>query len=125
MRGAFWPAHCNTVLFGIALAQGDGQAILLTGTALLGFCIGVFSGGLCIEWHNTQAIWTRQRIVVLVLDVALLVLFGTIWLAAGVEPHPKIAWFLLLCATLAMGLQSALALSLPFQVFPQPISQAR
>ena len=104
----------NTVLLSIALAQGDGSAALRSGIALLGFCVGVFGGGLCIEWKQKRPGWTPHRVIVLALDVALLAVFTTIWLAVGAQSKPDITWFLLVLSTFAMGMQSALALSLAF-----------
>lgn len=104
----------NTVLLGIAIARGDTGATLRSSVALIGFCIGVFTGGLCIEWQQKQPKWTPHRIVVLALDAALLIMFTTLWLAVGSQPFPDIKWLLLLCSTFAMGMQSALTLSLAF-----------
>ena len=104
----------NTVLLGIALARGDVEESLRAAVALVGFCIGVFVGGLCIEWQQKQPKWTPHRIVVLVLDAALLIMFTALWLAFGAQPLPEIKWLLLLCSTFAMGMQSALTLSLAF-----------
>lgn len=102
----------NTVLLGIALSQGDYRRMLLTSVTLGGFCLGAFGGGWCLFGHGKQALWTGRRMVVVMAETALLVAFGAIWLGLGAPPHPSLAWLLLLCASLAMGLQSVLALSL-------------
>lgn len=104
----------NTVLLSIALAQGDTPAAMRSGIALLGFCLGVFAGALCIEWKQKQAKWTFRRKLVLYLDSVLLVVFTTLWFAVGAHPEPRITWLLLVLSTVAMGIQSALALSLAF-----------
>lgn len=102
----------NTVLFAIAISLGDGKTMLLTGMTLAGFCVGAFCGGLLVEWHRRQSIWTPRRVIILATDTALLVAFSVVWLTTGLQLNPPIDWLLIMLATVAMGLQSILLLAL-------------
>lgn len=90
----------NTVLLGIALGEGDGEAILRTAMSVGGFLAGVLVAALILRGLRTG--WQPRVNVVLGLEVAVLVLAAILWGPLGV-----IALIALISA--AMGLQSAAA----------------
>src|SRR5262245_48074699 len=55
----------NTVLLGLALAQGESLAALRSIIALLGFAIGVFAGAIIVERESEPAEWPAAVTVAL------------------------------------------------------------
>ena len=51
----------NTVLLGLALAQGEALAALRSILALIGFAIGVFAGAIIVERESYPAEWPSRR----------------------------------------------------------------
>src|SRR5262249_10539668 len=69
----------NTVLLGLALAQGEllaaGRSIL----ALLGFALGVTVGATIVERDESESEWPRAVTAALGLEAAILAVFAVVW----------------------------------------------
>jgi uncharacterized membrane protein YoaK (UPF0700 family) len=105
----------NTVLFGMAIAQGNWLAMLRSLLALLGFSLGVLSGTFLIRhnYEQHEQDWTPQLTRALVAEACLLLLFGLIWAFILRVPQRGLVDNLLIAlSALAMGLQSTTILSL-------------
>ena len=97
----------NTVLLGLALAQGEllaaGRSIL----ALLGFALGVTAGAMVVERDESESEWPRAVTAALGLEAAILAVSAVVWHlkdpALGVHNVPVL---IVLLGT-AMGVQAA------------------
>jgi uncharacterized membrane protein YoaK (UPF0700 family) len=105
----------NTVLFGLAIAQGDWPDILRSLISMLGFSLGALGGTLLVERNYEQngGRWLPQVLLALGIEAALLLVFALGWPLVNAKRtiHP-VADMLLALSALAMGQQSAIALSL-------------
>jgi uncharacterized membrane protein YoaK (UPF0700 family) len=97
----------NTVLLGIALGQGKWVNALLTGSAIMSFCVGALLTSLLLT-HRQPGVWTAQVTRMFGIEWALLLLFSLLWL---ITQAPRsfllITILLIILASLAMGIQSA------------------
>lgn len=96
----------NTALFAIALVKGDGSGVARSGTALVGFCLGV-AVGVLTRGPAAEQLWlVRVRWTV---AIGLLALVGLAvgWTLAGPKPTGSALYPLIGAAAIAMGLQSA------------------
>lgn len=96
----------NTVLLGIALAGGDGRALLQHALAIVGFMGGAAFG----TWvgHGRDARSGLRR--GLAVEIALLVVVAAGWTLSGdATPGPAVREGLIAAASAAMGVQSAAA----------------
>lgn len=105
----------NTVLFGLAIAQGNWLAMQRSLIAMVGFSLGVIAGTLLVERNYAQRVptWTPQTIRALVVESGVLLIFALGWSLPGlVTSGSLLARALLGISALAMGQQSATVLSL-------------
>src|SRR5499433_507007 len=68
----------NTVLLGLALAQGQVLAALRSIIALMGFAIGVFIGAIFVERDSQPVEWPEAVTGALVVEATILGLFSAI-----------------------------------------------
>src|SRR2546430_1251564 len=68
----------NTVLLGLALAQGEVLAALRSIVALTGFSIGVFVGAIIVERESEPAEWPAAVTVALSVEAAMLGIFPAV-----------------------------------------------
>lgn len=94
----------NTILFAVALAQGDWRTGIDSGVSVASFLLGALGGALLLA----RAGWCVAR--VLAIEVAVLAGAGILWLVRG--PHPGLATDIIGAAAGAMGLQSSVMLHL-------------
>ncbi len=105
----------NTVLFGLAIAQGNWPEVLRSLISMLGFSLGVLGGTLLVErnYEQNRGRWMPQVLLALVIEAALLLVFALGWPLANASRaiHP-VTDVLLALSALAMGQQSAIVVSL-------------
>lgn len=105
----------NTVLFGLAIAQGNWLEMLRSLISMLGFSLGALGSTLLVERNYEQngGRWLPQVLLALGIEAALLLVFALSWPLVNARRtlHP-VADVLLALSALAMGQQSAIALSL-------------
>src|ERR1700746_2593899 len=74
----------NTVLLGLALAQGEVLAALRSILALVGFSVGVFVGALIVERESQPPDWPAVVTNAIALEAVFLAIFaGTSFLTGG------------------------------------------
>src|SRR5262245_5866467 len=73
----------NTVLLGLALAQGELLAAWRSILALLGFVAGAAVGALIVERRPRDGTWTSAVTGALALEAVLLAVFGWFWHLSG------------------------------------------
>jgi uncharacterized membrane protein YoaK (UPF0700 family) len=95
----------NTVHLGMATGYGSLVDIGHSGSALLGFLLGVAAGASIVERDDSPTPWPRAVNVALVCELVLLAITAAIWAAAGAKA-PSTTDGLLLALGLAMGMQS-------------------
>lgn len=102
--GHAFPANMtgNTVLIGVAVAQGDGQAGLRSAVVLAGFAAGVASGVMLRDRRE----WPLNAAAPLLLQSALMLAVIAVWAALGLTGG-AVRYPLLGAMGAAMGLQSA------------------
>jgi uncharacterized membrane protein YoaK (UPF0700 family) len=96
----------NTVLLGLALAQGEVLAALRSILALIGFTIGVFAGAIVVERESEPAEWPVVVTVALTFETLILAIFtatSTVFDTNGGIIIP----LLIALSAFAMGIQSA------------------
>jgi uncharacterized membrane protein YoaK (UPF0700 family) len=97
----------NLALFGVAVAQRNGELAINGGVALAGYGIGVLGGAaLARTPRDGQPTWPRQVTVTLALELLVLAGFSGGWLAE--DGHPSGGWqpVLLVVVSAAMGMQA-------------------
>jgi uncharacterized membrane protein YoaK (UPF0700 family) len=97
----------NTVLLGLALAQGEVLAALRSIVALIGFSIGVFVGAMIVERESQPAEWPAAVTAALAVETVFLALFSGISFLMSSGSSAGVVYFLILLLALAMGIQSA------------------
>jgi uncharacterized membrane protein YoaK (UPF0700 family) len=105
----------NTVLLGLGAVQGDGEAVLRAGLALIGFLAGGAVGAWVVQRAPDRAVWPRG--VTIALGLEWLLLAATALAALPLTPDPAAAGpdtadliaALIVLSALAMGVQSAAA----------------
>jgi uncharacterized membrane protein YoaK (UPF0700 family) len=97
----------NTVLLGLALAQGEALAALRSILALIGFSVGVFVGAMIVERESQPPEWPAVVTNALALETAILGVFAGTSLLIGGARTAGITYFLIFLLALAMGIQSA------------------
>jgi uncharacterized membrane protein YoaK (UPF0700 family) len=96
----------NTVLLGLALAQGEALAALRSILALIGFTIGVFAGALIVDRESEPAEWPAAVTTALAFETLILAMFA----AASTlfdSTRAVIIYLLIIMSAFAMGIQSA------------------
>jgi uncharacterized membrane protein YoaK (UPF0700 family) len=96
----------NTVLLGLALAQGEVLAALRSILALIGFAIGVFVGAIIVERESDPAEWPAAVTAALIFETVILIVFATIFILLG-NSRAGIVYLLIILSAVAMGMQSA------------------
>ena len=96
----------NTVLLGLALAQGEVLAALRSILALIGFAIGVFAGAIIVERESEPAEWPAAVTGALAFETFVLAIFAA---ASTVFDSTRavIIYLLIILSAFAMGIQSA------------------
>ncbi|MGH7770598.1 MAG: YoaK family protein [Candidatus Binatia bacterium] len=97
----------NTVLLGLALAQGEILAALRSIVALIGFAAGVAAGAMIVERDDKDRRWPRAVTKALALEAVFLAVFVLTWHFAGNSRGAAAVYFLIVLLSLAMGLQAA------------------
>jgi uncharacterized membrane protein YoaK (UPF0700 family) len=97
----------NTVLLGLALAQGEILAALRSILALIGFGIGVFVGAIIVERESKQTDWPPPVTAALALETVILAIFSVTYYLSGTVRAAEVTYFLIVLLALAMGIQSA------------------
>ena len=77
----------NTVLLGLALAQGEVLAALRSILALMGFSVGVFIGAMIVECDSYPAEWPAVVTAALALETVILAISATNFSLIG-STHP-------------------------------------
>jgi uncharacterized membrane protein YoaK (UPF0700 family) len=95
----------NTVHLGMAVGHASPIDIGHSGSALLGFLLGVAAGAGIVERDDSSAPWPRAVSVALLCEIVLLALTAAIWGAVGTKRAPSTDG-LLLTLGVAMGVQS-------------------
>ena len=105
----------NTVLFGIALAQGDWSSMLRSLIAMVGFSLGVIVGALLVRFNanRRKQVWMPEVTQALLVEACILLVFALGWtLARPIVAGSPIANLLIGVSALAMGQQSIAVLNL-------------
>ena len=97
----------NTVLLGLALAQGEVLAALRSILALMGFSVGVFVGATIVERESQPPDWPHVVTHALAVETALLAIFTATSFLTGDARAAGVTYFLIFLLALAMGIQSA------------------
>lgn len=96
----------NTVLLGLALAQGEVLAALRSILALIGFAIGAFVGAIIVERDSEPAEWPAAVTAALAFETMILIIFAASFTLFG-NTHQGIVYLLIILSAFAMGVQSA------------------
>ena len=96
----------NTVLLGLALAQGEILAALRSVLALIGFVIGVFVGAIIVERESYPAEWPVAVTAALAFETILLAIFAASFTLFE-SVRGGMIYLLIILSALAMGVQSA------------------
>lgn len=104
----------NTVLLGLALAQGDGLAAVRSFAALVGFAAGVALGHILIARAGQRGIWPARATLVCALEALTLVILGAAGLLSRLGSSNGI-YLLIALAAIAMGMQTAAVRALNVQ----------
>lgn len=96
----------NTVLLGLALAQGDVLAALRSILALIGFTIGVFAGAIIVERESEPAEWPVAVTAALSFETLILAIFAATSTLFD-SSRGVIIYLLIILSAFAMGIQSA------------------
>ena len=96
----------NTVLLGLALAQGEVLAALRSILALIGFAIGVFVGAIIVERESEPEEWPAAVTAALAFEAMILIIFAANFTLFG-NTLEGIVYLLIILAAFAMGVQSA------------------
>ncbi len=97
----------NTVLLGLALAQGEALAALRSILALIGFSIGVFAGAVIVERDSSPPEWPVVVTGALAVETMILGIFAATSCFVGARPGAGVLYFLIILSAFAMGIQSA------------------
>ena len=96
----------NTVLLGLALAQGEVLAALRSILALIGFAIGVFVGAIIVERESYPAEWPAAVTAALSFEPIILAIFAANFTLFD-SIRGGMIYLLIILSALAMGVQSA------------------
>ena len=95
----------NTVLLGLALAQGEVLAALRSVLALIGFALGVFAGAIIVERESEPAEWPAAVTAALAFETFILAIFAATSTLFE-STRGGIIYVLIILSALAMGIQS-------------------
>lgn len=102
----------NTILFGVALGQGQWQTGLAAGISVIGFVVGSGVGELIVEGGRARRAGPPLVAGTLVVELVLLALVLVAWRLIGADPAPRYQNVLIALAACAMGIQSTVTLRL-------------
>jgi uncharacterized membrane protein YoaK (UPF0700 family) len=97
----------NTVLLGLAVAQGQALAALRSVLALVGFCAGVAAGALIVQRSRPRQDWPPAVTAALGVEGVILGIFTAIWQLTAAPRSPGVVHVLIVLSGFAMGIQSA------------------
>jgi uncharacterized membrane protein YoaK (UPF0700 family) len=97
----------NTVLLGLALAEGEFLAVLRSILALAGFLAGAAVGALIVERDEKQEEWPPTVTRALALEGVVLGTFDAIWYVTLPARGAGVVQVLIVLSGLAMGVQAA------------------
>jgi uncharacterized membrane protein YoaK (UPF0700 family) len=97
----------NTVLLGLALAEGEALAALRSVLALMGFGAGVFAGAIIVERESNQTNWPNPVTAALAVETAILAIFSVAYYLSEPTRSGAMTYFLIFLLSFAMGIQSA------------------
>ena len=97
----------NTVLLGLALAQGEVSAAWRSILALAGFAAGVAVGALIVDRDRSHGAWPPAVTGALAVEGVLLALFTATWQLTGGARSVGVVYLLILLSGCAMGVQAA------------------
>jgi len=97
----------NTVLLGLALAQGEVSAVLRSVLALVAFAAGAVVGALIVERDGAREEWPPAVTGALALEGAALLLFSVVWALTGPARGEGGVHVLIALSGFAMGIQAA------------------
>jgi uncharacterized membrane protein YoaK (UPF0700 family) len=96
----------NTVLLGLALAQGEVLAALRSILALIGFTVGVFVGAIIVQRESEPAEWPAAVTAALAFETLILAIFAATSMLFD-STRAVIIYLLIILSAFAMGIQSA------------------
>jgi len=102
----------NTVLLGVAVAQGQLATALGSIISVIGYIIGAAIGELIIVRHREHWPWPSVVSTVLIAELIPLCCLLIFWRLAGPHPAQETMYTLIIYAASAMGIQSAAMLCL-------------
>jgi uncharacterized membrane protein YoaK (UPF0700 family) len=102
----------NTVLLGVALAQGRFATALGSMVAVVGYVLGAALGEFILVRHGDSWPWPSAVGTVLIAELIPLGCLFIFWRLAGPHPAQQTIYMLVIYAAGAMGLQSAVMLHL-------------
>ena len=109
MRFTVFPANMtgNTVLIGIGIGTGRVEYTLLSGTALLAYCLGVFLAAAVIKRNEKQHLWNGRFLATLIIETLAILSFALLLLFPGpISNTGSRVALLITLSSLAMGMQS-------------------
>ena len=92
----------NTVLLGLALAQGEVLAAVRSILALIGFAIGVFAGAIIVERESYPAEWPAAVTAALAFETIILAIFAANFTLLD-SIHGGMIFLLIVLSAFAMG----------------------
>lgn len=96
----------NTILLVVALIENNTQGLLRSGLALAGYIMGTAAGAAIAAGSKKEEEWPPRVNIILGAELAALIVFGAIWLAAGTPMPPAITHTLIVLSAATMGAQS-------------------
>jgi len=96
----------NTVLLGLALAQGEVLAAVRSILALIGFAIGAFVGAIIVERESYPPEWPAAVTAALAFETIILAIFAANFTLLD-SIHGGMIFLLIVLSAFAMGIQSA------------------
>jgi uncharacterized membrane protein YoaK (UPF0700 family) len=97
----------NTVLLGLALAQGEVRAVLRSIAALVGFAAGAAAGAWIVGQDGKREEWPPTVTAAFAVETGTLALFSVVWHLTGPARGVGIGYLLIVLSGLAMGIQAA------------------
>ena len=97
----------NTVLLGLALAQGEMLAAARSILALLGFALGVTLGAMVVEPDESETEWPHVVTAAFAMEAAVLLGFAGLWHWSGPARGDHTVHVLIMLLGTAMGIQAA------------------
>lgn len=104
----------NLIMIGLGISHGSIKLAIYSGSALASFCLGAVLGGkLMGQAKDKDTHWPHEVTMALLLELGILAIFSIGWLAIEGRPTGVFRFFLLIPASLALGVQSIAIRRLP------------